>query len=196
MSTPHEHMEMQDEQHARRATRQTAQQMAAKQTKDRVKNPNFLQEMGQVEVDSEKIDWLEDEFPALLAGAHVKGNRAAEYGEQAWLLDPVAVEEFIAARSPGRCLRQHERLWALAQGLRGTEQYPDPTDAPGYEQPLASDERRVLRQLAEASANNKSLSAEGKGFDGATKVQTETKTIQEEEEEKGLVGRAANGVFG
>jgi hypothetical protein len=191
-----EHARMQDEQHAKQSTRQTAQQVARSKAGETHKNPQFLQQLGDAGLESRKLDWLQDEFPALLSAAHVKGFRSSEYDEQAWLLDPITIEEFIAERNPGRAVRQDEHLWALAQGIKGTEKHPDPTDSPDFEEPITSNERRVLRQLAEVASNMKSLSSEGKGFDGVSKVQTETKTFTHEDEEQSLVGRAASGVFG
>jgi hypothetical protein len=190
------HVRMQDEQHAAQATRQTAQRVASSQADEQFKNPDFLRQLGEAGVQSSKIDWLRDEFPALLSASHVKGYRSSEYDEQAWLLDPVVIEEFIAERNPGRAVRQDEHLWALAQGIQGTEKHPDPTDNPDFEEPISSNERRVLRQLAEVASNMKSLSSEGKGFDGVAKVQTETRTIRHEDEEESLVGRVSSGVFG
>ena len=105
------------------------------------------------------------------------------------------MERLIAESNPGRSLRENPRLLALAQGIRGSEQYPNPTDDPAFRTPMTAAERRVAREAGKVATVQQSLGADGKGIDSQTTVKTENETITSESEEKRGLRQRIGGVF-
>jgi hypothetical protein len=187
-----------DEQHTNRLEEQSAQvatQMAAKQAEHTVQNPRFLQELKDADVDSDVFDWISDELGPLLSGAHILGNRGEHYEEQQELLNKNKVERLIAEGTPGRLLRENPAMAAQAQGVTGWTLAEGPHDHPDYRPPLASQDRRVLRDLAEVLTTRETLAIEGRGLDAVATATVENRTVSNEESEQSGVTSRAKEVF-
>jgi hypothetical protein len=172
-----------------------ASSVAAKEEQKRLKNPEFLSELQEEDVDTEVFDWVSDEYGPVFSGSHIIGNRGEHFEEQQELLNRNKAERHVAERTPGRLLRENPRLLALAQGLRGTEQHPDPTDRPEYRGPMRSRKKRVVRDAAEVATNRQSLSIDGRGLDAVSNVTVENRSVSQEEQSSDGVASRAKEVF-
>lgn len=189
----------------RRAQAEQTQQAAAirkgVQDSTTTKNPAFVEEFTSLELDDSDIyDWLADELGPLVNNQHALGNRGADYGFQRWLLNRNTIERYIAERTPARQCREHAKLLALGQGIRGWARGHGPeSDNPpeDYREPIGDRKRRVLRSLAELLTTHQSLSEGGEGADMVSTVRTETRTEQvDEAQERGVAARLSGGLFG
>ena len=189
---------LQDQQHRLRieeAQHKAATQMAAKEEKELLKNPEFLKQLQNPDVDTDLWDWVKDELGPTLSGAHILGNRDDHFEEQQELLNMNKVERLVAERSPGRLLRENPRMLAQAQGITGTEEYPDPTDNPKFREPLTPREERVLRDAAEVMTTRQTLSIDGRGVDAVSTATVENRTVSNEERSAGGITERAKGVL-
>jgi len=190
--------ELQEKQHdlaVDEAMTRMAGQMAAEKSQHTVQNPEFLRQLQDPDADTAVWDWVEAEVGPSLSGAHILGNRGDHYEEQQELLNRNLVERLIAEGSRGRLLQQNPRLDALAQGVAGTQEYPDPTENPQYREALTSAERRVLRQVHEIITNRQSLSINSEGLSAVADATVENKSIQSEEEQQRGVGNRLRSVY-
>ena len=178
-----EQMNKQREMRIEQSQQQAATQMARERAKETVRNPNFHSEIGDPDVDSDKYDWVSDEFGPTLSKAQIHANFHEDYALERDILQPNLAERIIAESNPGRALREDHQLLALAQGIRGTPEYPDPTDNPDFRAPMTASERRIIREGSRVATVQQGLGAEGKGLDAQTTVKTETETISNESEE-------------
>lgn len=157
----------------------------------RVKNPEFLKQLQDPDADTEVWDWVESEFGPLFSGAHILGQRSESYEEQQELLNRNVVKRMEAEGTPGRLLRENPRMLAQAQGLTGTEEYPDPTENPEFREPLSSRDKRAIRNAAEILTTRQTLSIGGRGVDAVSTATVENRTVTNEETEaRGIKGRA------
>lgn len=187
--------EHQTEQSKQQQEHQAAVSMAAEQTRRTVKNPEFLSQLQEADLDTGLFRWVEDEIGILASGSNMKGVRGENYAEQQDLLVKNAIERVIAERSPGRLLRENPRMNAIAQGITCTERHPDPANHPKYEEPWDSDKRRAARHAKDAVVNHQSLSIEGRGIDAVANATVERRSVdQSETEASGITGRV-KGVF-
>lgn len=185
----------------RLAQAEGSQQSAAVQSAIRdestAKNPEFLDKFAGIELDHGGIyTWLEDEFGPEVARVHALGNRSEDYAFEQRLLNRNTAERMIAERTPGRQLRQHPKLHYLAQGCRGIERREEPADDPDYREPLSEEKRRILRAAVEAITAHQSRSQEHMGADAVSKVQTESRTVQDDRSEETGASKVRKKVFG
>lgn len=168
-----------------------ATQMAAEEARHRVKNPEFLKQLQDPDADTDLWNWLEDEYGPTMSGSHILGHRSEHYEEQQDLLNRNKAERMVAERSPGRLLRENPRMLALAQGIQGTDNHPDPTTNPAFREPLTSRKKRVIRDAAEVMTTRQTLSIGGRGVDAVSAATVENRTVtNEEQDSKGIRGRA------
>lgn len=177
-----------------------ASQAAARVQQDKLQeilqNPEFLDKLGDPDVSNSEVhDWIVDEYGPAFSKAMIRGNMDGDYPRRRELLNPNAVDRAIAERSPGRCLRQHPKLNALAQGITGSKEYPDPTDHPDFRAALTPAKKRVLRDAYEIRTLLQSLSAEGKGTDVVGTATTENRTVGRREDSSKSIRERAAGVF-
>ncbi|MWG35894.1 hypothetical protein [Halomarina oriensis] len=178
------------------ATAQAAARVQQDQLQEILQNPEFLDKLGDPNVDESDVhDWVTDEYGPAFSKALIKGNMDADYPRRQELLNPNAVDRAIAERTPGRCLRQHPKLNALAQGITGTAEYPDPTDNPDYRAPITPAKKRVLRDAYDIRTLLQSLSAEGKGTDVVGTATTENRTVGRREDSSKSYRERVAGVF-
>jgi hypothetical protein len=172
-----------------------ATSMAMEQQQKRLENPEFLSQLQDEDVDTAVFDWVSDEYGPVFSGAHIIGNRSEHYEEQQELLNRNKAERHVAERTPGRLLRENPRLLALAQGLRGTPQCPDPTDRPEFRAAMTSRKKRVARDAAEVATNRQTLSIGGRGLDSVANVTVENRTMDSKEQASDSVASKATEVF-
>jgi hypothetical protein len=160
---------------------QEAARVAAAEAKELLKNPEFLSQIQDADIDTDLFDWVEDEFGPVFSGAHILGNREDHFEEQQEMLNRNKSERMIAERSPGRLLREDPHKLALAQGLQGTPTYPDPTQRPEFREPLTSRKRRVIRDAAEVATTRQTLAIAMGAIDAVANATVENRTISNEE---------------
>lgn len=169
--------------------------MAAEKASRRVENPEFLKQLQEADVDTDVFDWIEDEYGPVFSGAHIIGNRGEHYEDQQDLLNRSKAERMVAESTPGRLLVENPRMHALAMGIRGTREMPDPTDHEKYREPASSVEKRVIRDAMEVATSRETLAIEGRGLDAVATATVENRTVTNEEEKaRGLTGKV-KGVF-
>jgi hypothetical protein len=169
---------------------QAAVQMAAEESRRTVKNPQFLDQLQEADLNTDLFDDIQNQIGILASGSNIKGVRDENYAEQQDLLVKNAIERVIAERTPGRLLRENPRMHAIAQGLTGTKACPDPTDHEDYREPVSSAGRRALRHAKDAIVNHQSLSIEGRGIDAVANATVERRSVdQSETEASGVTGR-------
>jgi hypothetical protein len=184
----------------RRAQAESTQQSAAVQSAIRdestAKNPEFLEQFAGIELDGRVYNWLEDEIGPEIAQVHALGNRSEDYAFEQRLLNRNTAERIIAEWTPGRQLREHPKLNYLAQGCRGLPEGASPEQDPEYRAPLTEQERRILRSTFEAVTAHQSRSQEHMGADAVSKVQTESRTVQDDRSEESTASKVRSKVFG
>lgn len=186
-----EHAELQHELGLEQTANQAATQMAAEQAQELVKNPKFLEELQEADLDSDVYDWIEAEFGPLTSGAHIIGNRGEHFEEQQLWLNRNKVERMIAERSPGRLLRENPELHALAQGVRHWEVGEGPQSDPEYRAPISSRKKRVVRDSEEVVTTRQTLSIDGRGLDAVANATVENRSVQSEQTQSGIKSRAS-----
>lgn len=170
------HMDAQEDRQLTASAQQTAMQAAARQQEKTLQNEYFLNELRDADIDSEVIDWVEDEYPMLFSGAHAVGNRDDTWDREADLKNFNKRERLTAERTPGRLLKSRPRLLAIAQGCNS------PNDAT-YREPLTPREKRAINGAAEISADIMSLAKDRAGLDATTTATTENRVKRESSEE-------------
>jgi hypothetical protein len=163
------------------------------------KNPEFLEKFTDLDPDSDLYDWLSDELGPSTGKHFALGNREEGHALAAELLARNKAEQMIAERTPKRICREHPTLLALAQGCTWPEgQGPESDNPPAeYRAPISDRRRRVLREAWKLIGSFRSLSegAEGAGIVGT--VQTESRTVQQDETaETGVASRVNGRLFG
>lgn len=170
---------------------QAATQMAAEQAQELVKNPKFLAELQEADLDSDVFDWVEDELGPLVSGAHIIGNRSEHYEEQQMWLNRNKVERMICERSPGRLLRENREMHALAQGVRHWKVGEGPESDQAYRAPITSRKKRVVRDSEEVITSRQSLSIDGRGLDAVANATVENRSVQSEQQQSDMKSRAS-----
>jgi hypothetical protein len=192
---PDAQMRRQRQQRLEQSAQQLASQQASRHAEKTVKNPDFADSIGDADVDTDLYDWIEAEFGPTFSKAHTHGNFHSDFDLERQILQPNLIERMIAERTPSRPLREDHQLLALAQGVDCDEQHPEPTDHPDFREPLTAAKKRVLREAGRVATVQQSLGAGAKGYDGQTKVQTETRTVSNENSESSSLRERVAGVF-
>ena len=187
-----------DEQHRRSLEQQShsaAVQAAAERQREQIKNPEFLAQLQDADVDTDLWDWVEAELGPVLSGSHILGQRDESYEEQQSLLNRNVVQRVIAERNPGRLLRDNPKMLAQAQGIECDDQHTDPTKHPSFRDPLTPRKKRVIRQAAEVITTRQTLSIGGRGVDAVSSATVENRTVTNESEEASGAASRLSGVF-
>lgn len=162
------------------ASEQEAVRRAGRKAERFQENPELLDRIRQLGVDSDEYDWVEEELGPEFADIHAVANRRRSYERKAEYLDENLVERFIAENNPGRLLRQNPDMLAVAQGVHKRE-------GKEVREPMTSDERRVARSAGEAMTNKKSLGVDNKGLEAITTATTERRTVNSQDEDRGEI---------
>ena len=145
------------------SSQQTAVDAAMRQYADIKRNPEFVEVLREVGIDSDKYDWVEDELGALTAGVHLLANRQENYRDYARLLNRNRVERKIAQHSPGRLCKGTTRK--IAQRVHGR---PDKSER----EPFLADDRQQLRLAASAATAFQTLGVNAEGLSAVADVTT------------------------
>lgn len=173
------------------ATQQQSEQSTAK-----VENPEFLAQISDPSLASEKYQWLKEELPALFARANFLGNRSDDYEKQVKWLNQNKVERKIIMHNPGRLTKavklDHPALptypiLELAQRVHGREEKD-------VRREFHSDDRQALRHGGEAATNYMSNAVDGAGRRAVAESTAVSKV--EKEEERSTAENAARRVWG
>lgn len=169
-------MDAQEDRNLTASGAQAGIQVAQRKQEHKIQNQQFLNELRKADIDSDVIDWVEDEFPTWFSGAHAVTNRADNWDQQADLIMQSKRERALAERNPGRLLRDRPMLLAISQG-RTERARPAPL------KPMKSDERRAVFGAAEVAADLMALSKNKAGLEATTTATTETRVSRETENE-------------
>ena len=191
-------MEAQNDERLHQSSQQMAQQAAMSKQAEQLQNPRFLDALRDADIDSELVDWLEDEYPDWFSGAHAISNRGELYDQIADMQMFNKRERRLAERDPGRLLKDRPFLLAAAQGADSppAEAY-DRGDIPGGRQfwkervaateiarmPMNSDEQSAMFGGAEVAASLKALARDAAGLESVSTVKTESEVHREESEQ-------------
>jgi len=193
-----EMMDAQQDQQLHSTSQSVAQQAAMSKQAERLQNPRFLDALRDADIDSELVDWLEDEFPDWFSGAHAISNRGELYDQIADLQMFNKRERRLAERDPGRLLKDRPFLLAAAQGAESpTADAYARSDIPGTKafwedrlaakkiarMPMSSDEQSAMFGGAEVAASLKALARDAAGLESVSTVKTESEVHREESEQ-------------
>jgi len=198
MSNQRPSMEEQSDEQIHASNQSVAQQAAMSKQAERLQNPRFLDALRDADIDSELVDWVEDEFPDWFSGAHAISNRGELWDQISDLQMFNKRERRLAERDPGRLLKDRPFLLAAAQGADSP-----PAEAYGREgipgdrqywkkriaardvarSPLDSDEQSAMFGGAEVAASLKALAREAAGLESVSTVKTESEVHREESEQ-------------
>lgn len=180
------------------SSQQMAQQAAMSKQQEKLQNPRFLDALRDADIDSELVDWLEDEYPDWFSGAHAISNRGEQYDQIADLQMFNKRERRLAERDPGRLLKDRPFLLAAAQGAESppAEAY-DRGEIPGgrtfwkervaateiARMPMNSDQQSAMFGGAEVAASLKALARDAAGLESVSTVKTESEVHREESQQ-------------
>lgn len=171
-----------------------AMRAASSQMEERIQNPDFLGELQDPKVDSEKHDWVEAELGPIFGGSKILGNRDPEqHPHRRMWLNLNKRERLVAEGSPGRLLREHPSMLAISQ-----RKHPEHVANDDIVEPMNSEDRRVVRDGMEAATDYESMAAGGQGLEAVSTATTEARQVtneQEESESSGL-GSRIKGYYG
>jgi len=174
-----DHTEQLQEQHERQLAASgtaSAMQMAQQQQEQTLQNGYFLNELRDSDIDSELYDWLTEEFPTLVSGAHSVTNRSSTWDQEADLLMLNRSQRLKTERNPGRLLKDRPELLAIAQG------FDTPRD-PEFRPALTPRKKRAIDGFTQVAADLMALSKDSAGLDATTTATTENRVKRESEEE-------------
>lgn len=178
-------IDAQSDQTAATESAAAASRAAVEQTKERIQNPNFFEEVRDVDAESALFQELESEFGEIFSKAQAVGVRSSDHEQNRRLLNPVVANQLIAEHNPGTLAKQDDYVLAVMRGDGNP-------DAKTFREPFTSAERRVVKNaMTQLLTNIQSLAMEGEGLDKVTTATTETRTTERSaEEENGWKSRA------
>jgi len=180
-----------------------AQQMAANHKERTIHNEDFLNELRKLDLDSETYDWVQEEYPEMFSGIHAVSNRGDHWAQEADLRMANKRERAIAEGRPGRLLRTRPFLRASMEGkespqLDAYEQDGIPGDreywadrvigAETTQDPITSEQARVITGAADAAADLMALSRNAAGLDAVSTVKTDS-TVRKQSEDDSTASR-------
>ncbi len=184
-------LENQTDSRVTEASQRAALSAATSRQERKLENEYFLNELRKADLDSEVVDWLEDEYPSWFSGARAVGNRPSSWDLEATLMMDSRAERAYAARNPGRLLLEDDHLLAIAQGRRE----PNEDGEPAPLKPMNSDQRQKMRGASEVAADLMTLSKNAAGLEATTTATTEAR-IRRDSKEESSASRIGRGIFG
>lgn len=166
----------------------TAASSAQQQLQEVLQNPEFLQQLQDPDVDTDVHDWIEDELGPVLSGAHVIANEEEQHRHRARWLNQNRAERMLAEREPGRLLKDHPHMLAVAQGVH---KRPDKEKR----EPFLSTEKRAVRDGHDVATALMSLGVDATGLESVTTATTEARTVQNTQEEESGIRSKVRGAF-
>lgn len=210
---PHDH-----DQHQKEAARTQTESRAASAAhevgiraqqsviSDRKQNPQFYEKYTRSSLeDSEKWSHLTNEFGAWLADDHILSNQRPVYRRQREVLNQTRAEQAIVGADPGLRLREKPLLNAIAQGVHPTIASPVSLDAAGqasiritdptFTAPMSAEERTVMDDVASLATARQAMGVNQAGSEALTTATSESRTVRNDETEKGGAISSISGVF-
>lgn len=178
----------------------------SKDVSERKNNPRFYDRYTKSDLEnSEKWSHLINEYKPWLADDHILSNRRQVYRLERQLLNKVRAQQSVVGASPGARLREKPLLHALAQGVHPELEQVVPltiagqrslnlSDIKEYSEPMDAEERTVMDDVANVATARQAMGVDSAGSEALTAVQTENKTVREDETEESTVA-SVSGVF-
>ena len=189
-----EQKSLEEEQQMNVAAERVSQQIAAEEVSEIHKNPEFVDKLQDLGISSETFQWVGEELGVELAGAHIFGNRDQGYAERVDLLSDNTTAMVAAEATPGRILREHPDMLAVARGLHHRAGKDDNV-LEMLQPPASPKEKRAIRASGELITNYKSKAEDGEGLNAVSTVTTERKQ-QTGEETTSTAEEASRSFFG
>jgi len=187
-------VKVQGEQQSLQSQQEAAMRAASSQLQEKIQNPDFLSELQDAKVDSDKHDWVSAELGPVFAGAKVLGHRDEnQHPHRRQWLNKNKAERLVAESSPGRLLREHTSMLAISQRKR-----PEHVQHNDIKEPMDSEDRRVTRDAMEAATDYESMAAGGQGREAVSTATTEARQVtnQEQESESGGMKNKLKSFYG
>jgi hypothetical protein len=183
------HYQRQREQQAEGQAMNAATSAAHQTINKRVQNPQFFAQLRDIDFPNEgtEYDWLEGDLGAETSGAHLVGNRSADYEQWIQWGNANKAERMATEGNPGRLCK--DSTLAIAQGVNKRED-KDPID------PYTRDEKRALRSAFEAVTNYQALAVGARGLRSVTQATAVSKIEKEEQPDLSLRERAGRALGG
>jgi len=193
-----ERLDAQEASQLRTGSAQTAQRIAAEHKERTIHNEDFLNELRKLDLDSETFGWVKEEYPELFSGIKAVSNRGDHWAKEADLRMANKRERAIAEGRPGRLLRSRPFMYAAMTGaespqLDAYEQPGIPGDADYWrdlvaraqttQDPITSEEARVIAGATDAGADLMALSRNAAGLDAVSTVKTDSTVRKQSEDE-------------
>lgn len=185
-----EQLQAQNEQQAASQALGHAAAATHKKLEQRKQNPEFVDKLRDLGIDTEEYPGLSKRLGPLQAGVHLIGNRSEEYEREIKWLDQNRGERMIAEREPGRLCKGRLREIATRVHERDDDDEKEVPDR------LMMDERRAYRDAMEAVTNFKALAIGSTGLSSLTDATAVTKREEmsnEETSRREQVSRAIGG---
>lgn len=173
-----------------------SQQIAAEEVSEIHKNPEFMEKLQELGIQSETFEWVQEELGVEVAGAHVFGNRDKGYAERVDLMSSNTTAKVVAEASPGRILRENPDMLAVARGLHHRVDGTVDEVLAELQPPANTREKRAMRASDELITNIKAKAEGSEGLDAVSTVQTERKNHSNEESETTAEERTLKGFIG
>jgi hypothetical protein len=184
-----EHYQRQREQSAEQSAMNASTSAAQQQIQKRVQNPQFFAQLRDIDFpqSGEEYDWLEGELGPETSGAHLVGNRSAEYEQWLQWGNKNKAKRMQTEGTPGRLCKGS--TLAIAQGVhRRTDK--DRRDA------YTRDEKRAIRSAYEAVTNYQALAVGARGLRSVTQATAVSKIEKEDSSDQSLRERAGKALGG
>jgi hypothetical protein len=186
--------DLRDQERASDAASQTASAMSQQRVKSRIQNPEFADKIRDADLDDDgPYSWLREDMGPVTSGAYATANLPGDFFEQIYFLNRNLRERHVTESNPGYLLKEHPKLLAIAQGdvePAGMQHVDE------KKKPLASDERRVLREGYSAVTALQSLGIEKAGLEGLTTATAEHRTVTDERQNKSATREKVEAFFG
>lgn len=198
-----EYLDAQEGSELRSQSAAMAQRMAANHKERTVHNEDFLNELRKLDLDSDKHNWIQEEYPELSLGIKAVSNRGDHWAKEADLRMANKRERIIAEGRPGRLLRTRPFLRASMEGKdspppEAYDQQGIPRDSDYWHkvlfpengehadttaEPVTSEDARVINGVTDATADLMALSRNAAGLDGVSTVKTDSTVRKQSEDE-------------
>lgn len=172
MSDQRQGLREQEEVEASLSGQKSALDASLRQLAEKKENPEFVDALRQIGINSEKYDWIEDELGAMLADVHLIANRREGYRDYARYLNRNRVERKIAQHNPGRLCKGNTRAIAQRVHMR---------DDKDVREPWLSDDRQQLRLGSEAATAFHTIGVDSSGMSAVSDVTAVSRVERSEE---------------
>lgn len=196
----------QTESRAASAAHEVGLRSQASTISERKQNPQFYDRYTRSSLeDSEKWGHLVNEHGPWLADDHILSNQRPVFRLQREMLNQTRAEQAIVGASPGLRLREKPLLNAIAQGVHPTLDEPISLDAagqssisitdPSFTAPMSAEERTVMGDVADLATARHAMGVDQAGSEALTTATSESRTVRNDETEKGSKLSSISGVF-